>query len=602
VESRRLFVAALLSMLVLLLWRWAFPPQPPVRPEASAQRPEISAGSPEAGASATATPTAPEQAPAPAAEPAVERPLLTAETESQVRVETAQYTATLSNRGAALTSLHLAPREGAGGSGVELLRQRIAERPRVLSFVAADGSPLALDRELFVVEHTARSREVVMRYSGPLGAAEKRFVFGDDLVEFSVTWEGGPADWGLLVGPGLRNPTVDEFEDRYQKNQRRVSFGAGRDLGARESADLDAVWQAPPSSRWLALEDKYFLAVIAPTTPLAAVHVLPAIHVEDAGAGTASFELVAGEVAQGDEDRPRDAAMVLDPSGSTLSGSAYFGAKEYLELRRLVRSEELPRGVQDTVRWGWFGWVSKPLLFGLHWLYDNVVRNYGWCIVLMTIAIKIVLFPLTHKSYVSMQKMAKLNPRMEAIRQKHRGKLRDKQGRPNLEAQRKMNEEMQQLFRDEGVSPAGGCLPILLQMPIFFGFYQLLANAVELWNQPWIGWIQDLTVKDPFYVLPLVMGATQFASTKMMPAPSNPTQRILITTMPIWFTIFSLGFPSGLVLYWLVNNVLTIVQQAGYNKLKKAGFLGGVTEDAASKTKSSPPSDRRVEKAEGREA
>jgi YidC/Oxa1 family membrane protein insertase len=231
-----------------------------------------------------------------------------------------------------------------------------------------------------------------------------------------------------------------------------------------------------------------------------------------------------------------------------------------------------------------------------------VVRNYGWCIVLMTIAIKIVLFPLTHKSYVSMQKMQKLNPRMEAIRQKHRGKLRDKQGRPNLEAQRKMNEEMQQLFRDEGVSPAGGCLPIVLQMPIFFGFYQLLSNAVELWSQPWIGWIQDLTIKDPFYVLPLVMGATQFASTRMMPAPSNPTQRILITTMPIWFTIFSLGFPSGLVLYWLVNNVLTIVQQAGYNKLKKAGLLGGTTEDAASKTKSNPPGDRRAEKAEGREA
>jgi YidC/Oxa1 family membrane protein insertase len=522
--------------------------------------------------------------------------------EQEVRVETARYAATLHNRGGVLASVHLAPREGAGGGGVELLRPRPADRGRTFSFVGLDGQPLAIDRELFAVEHVAGSREVVLRYSGPLGAAEKRFTFGDELVELAMSYDGGPGDWGLLLGPGLRNPTVDELDDRYQKNQRRVSFGAGAEVGAQESAGLDATWQIPGSARWLALEDKYFLAVIAPATPLAGARALPALHVADTGDGSPSFDLVAGEVAASDEDRPRDAVLVLDPAGSTLSARAYVGAKEYLELRRLVREGELPSGVQHTVRWGWFGWVSKPLLFGLHWLYDNAVRNYGWCIVLMTVLIKILLFPLTHKSYVSMQKMQKLQPRMEAIRQRHRGKLRDKQGRPNLEAQRRMNEEMQQLFKEEGVSPAGGCLPIVMQMPIFFGFYQLLANAVELWHQPWIGWIHDLTAKDPYYVLPLVMGATQFASTKMMPAPTNPSQRILITTMPIWFTIFSLGFPSGLVLYWLTNNVLTIIQQAGYNRLKKAGFLGGAAAEAPETPKGSSPRERRVEKAEGREA
>jgi YidC/Oxa1 family membrane protein insertase len=144
---------------------------------------------------------------------------------------------------------------------------------------------------------------------------------------------------------------------------------------------------------------------------------------------------------------------------------------------------------------------------------------------------------------------------------------------------------MQQLFREEGVSPLGGCLPILVQMPIFFGFYQLLSNAFELWNAPWIGWITDLTAKDPYYVLPLLMGATQFLSTKMMPAPTNPSQRIIMNTMPIWFTVLSFGFPSGLVLYWLTNNVTTIIQQGGYNRLKKAGFLGRQPEAAAEAVK-----------------
>jgi YidC/Oxa1 family membrane protein insertase len=272
---------------------------------------------------------------------------------------------------------------------------------------------------------------------------------------------------------------------------------------------------------------------------------------------------------------PRDLALALTPAEDRLAVDAYFGTKGYVELRRLVRGGILPRGIDQTPEWGWFSFVAKPLLYGLRWLHQNVVQNYGWCIVLMTVLIKLVLLPLTHKSFTSMQKMQKLNPRMEAIRNRYRPKLRDKQGKPNLEMQRKMNEEMQGLFREEGVSPLGGCLPIVLQMPIFFGFYQLLSNAFELWNAPWIAWIVDLTSKDPYYVLPLLMGATQFLSTKMMPAPTNPTQRIIMNTMPIWFTAISFGFPAGLVLYWLTNNVTTIIQQGGYNRLKKAGFFGG---------------------------
>jgi YidC/Oxa1 family membrane protein insertase len=138
---------------------------------------------------------------------------------------------------------------------------------------------------------------------------------------------------------------------------------------------------------------------------------------------------------------------------------------------------------------------------------------------------------------------------------------------------------MQELFKAEGVNPAGGCLPMLLQMPVFFAFFALLRNSVELWNAPWMAWIRDLSSPDPFFVLPVVMGIAQFAQQRMTPmTTANPAQKVLLNTMPIWFTVISFGFASGLVLYWLTNNLLTILQQGTYQRLKKAGYLGGVDE------------------------
>jgi YidC/Oxa1 family membrane protein insertase len=198
--------------------------------------------------------------------------------------------------------------------------------------------------------------------------------------------------------------------------------------------------------------------------------------------------------------------------------------------------------------------LALPLLRALRWLHDNVVANYGWAIILLTIGIRIVLFPLMHKSTVSMQKMQELNPKIQAIRSKYRGKLKDKQGRPNSEAQRKMNEEVMALYKSEGVNPAGGCLPLLLQMPVLFAFYRLLSAAIELRQAPWLGWVQDLSAPDPFYILPIVMGASQFLQQKLTPSAADPMQRRIFALMPIFFTILFLGFPSGLVLYWLTNN------------------------------------------------
>jgi YidC/Oxa1 family membrane protein insertase len=168
----------------------------------------------------------------------------------------------------------------------------------------------------------------------------------------------------------------------------------------------------------------------------------------------------------------------------------------------------------------------------------------------------------------SMKKMQELNPKMQAIREKYRTKLKDKQGRPNIEMQQKQNQEIMALYKEHGVNPAGGCLPMLLQLPILFGFYSLLSTAIELRGAPWILWIKDLSVHDPYYVLPILMGATQFLQVRLAPQAGDPMQRRLFMMMPIVFTFLFLPSPSGLVLYWLTNNVLTILQQAVYNRLQ----------------------------------
>ena len=219
--------------------------------------------------------------------------------------------------------------------------------------------------------------------------------------------------------------------------------------------------------------------------------------------------------------------------------------------------------------------VQRLLLLGLRWIHANLVGNWGWAIVVMTLAIRLLLFPLTHKSFMSMQKMQLLNPKMQAIRQKYRSKLKDKQGRPNAEAQRKMNEEIMALYKTEGVNPAGGCLPMILQIPVFFAFYNLLSSAIELRHAPWLGWVQDLSAMDPYYVLPIFMGVAMLVQQKMMPSTAEPMQRRMMMFMPFFITFICLKLPSGLALYWATSNVLGIVQQLFYNRLRKNGDAAG---------------------------
>jgi YidC/Oxa1 family membrane protein insertase len=565
VDNRRLILAFLLSAIVVVLWQFFFAPSPPVD-QPTTPAPPIEAPVPFEGTSEERREES---------EKLHELPAEQAARAEEVVLENARFLARFSNVGAQLVSLQLKEHLDREGKPLELVKQRL-RYPYPFGLVDADLSPLPLNEALFVIERGQDGeghQSVEFRYRGGAGAARKRFVLSPAehfAVEIDVS---GFSDWGLILGPGLRNENREELESKL--SQRRFSYLTGADgkadlhsLEARKTKEASVV--AGSGLRWLGFEDTYFLTVLVPSSAIRQVTVVP-YRLRSTENGN---ELVGLAEATGDdEDLPRSLLAVVQPASQQFAANAYWGGKHY---DRLVATGW---GLEQTVRWGFFRVLVRPLQILLDWIHDRLVQNYGWAIVLTTVFLKLLLFPLTHKSYVSMQRLQKLNPKMEAIRQKFRPRLKDKQGRPNLEMQRKMNEELQELFRTEGVNPASGCLPILLQLPVFFAFYSLLGAAIELWNAPWILWIRDLSSPDPYYAIPIVMGLTQLLQQKMTPAPMNPSQRIIMTTMPIWFTIFSFTFPSGLVLYWLTNNVLTILQQGGYNELKKRGYFGATGSD-----------------------
>lgn len=243
--------------------------------------------------------------------------------------------------------------------------------------------------------------------------------------------------------------------------------------------------------------------------------------------------------------------LMLGPSESReLTVSYWIGPKERTLLLQV--SEELAKSIDL----GMFSVIAKGLMWLLSFFY-SYVHNWGVAIILLTLLIKAVFWPLTAKSYASMEKMKKLQPMMQSLREKYKD---DKEA---------MNREVMSLYKTYGVNPASGCVPILIQLPVFFGLYQALLTAIELRHAPFIShlpftdmvWLADLSAKDPYYITPIIMGATMFLQQKMSPPAADPTQQKIMMFLPIIFTVLFLGFPSGLVLYWLVNNVLSIFQQ-----------------------------------------
>ncbi|MDP1609639.1 MAG: membrane protein insertase YidC [Sulfuritalea sp.] len=232
--------------------------------------------------------------------------------------------------------------------------------------------------------------------------------------------------------------------------------------------------------------------------------------------------------------------------------SLYAGPQEQDKL------EKIAPGLDLVVDYGWLTVIAAPLFWVLAAIH-KLVGNWGWAIIGLTMLLKGIFFPLSAASYKSMAKMRVLTPKLVKLKETYGD---DKQ---------RLNQEMMAMYKREKVNPLGGCLPVLVQIPVFIALYWVLLGTVEMRNAPWLGWITDLSVKDPYYVLPLIMGATMFIQTKLNPTPPDPIQAKVMLYMPIMFTVMFLWFPAGLVLYWTVNNILSIAQQWQITRMVEAG-------------------------------
>ena len=245
----------------------------------------------------------------------------------------------------------------------------------------------------------------------------------------------------------------------------------------------------------------------------------------------------------------RFAIGVITPLHTVLPGETTdFSLSLYVGPKIQERMQDVAPHLERTVDYGWLWLIAEPLFWLLSWIH-SYIGNWGWAIIILTILIKLAFFQLSATSYKSMARMRKLQPRITALRERYSA---DKQ---------RMNQAMMELYREEKINPLGGCLPIIVQIPVFIALYWVLLESVELRQASFIGWLDDLSLHDPYFVLPILMGVTMLIQQKLNPTPPDPMQAKIMMALPFVFTFFFLFFPSGLVLYWFVNNLLSIIQQ-----------------------------------------
>ncbi|MCD8212589.1 MAG: membrane protein insertase YidC, partial [Campylobacter sp.] len=247
-------------------------------------------------------------------------------------------------------------------------------------------------------------------------------------------------------------------------------------------------------------------------------------------------------------DAKKNAVVFVKQNGN-FKTNGYIGPKEHKILN------SIDNRLTDVIEYGWFTFIAKPMFAFLEFLH-KYIGNWGWAIVVLTLVIRIILFPLTYKGMLSMNKLKELSPKVKEIQAKYKG---DPQ---------KLNAHMMELYKKNGANPMGGCLPILLQIPVFFAIYRVLLNAIELKGAAWMLWIHDLSAMDPYFILPILMGATMFLQQRLTPTTfTDPMQEKIMKYLPLIFTFFFVTFPAGLTLYWFINNVCSVIQQIFVNKL-----------------------------------
>jgi YidC/Oxa1 family membrane protein insertase len=518
----------------------------------------------------TPAPTATETAPKPTSEssvpsessesstPSVPAEPTQGEAEEEIIVEGDLYRVVFSTRGAVVKSWTLKRYQDEQGNALELVNAEAAARyGGPLSFWLADqAARQEVNRALFVPSAKgALTAPVTLQfeYSSGRMAARKQFVFSPDSyavrVEADLTRDGQPVphemawrgSFGDIHDAVLRGTQWDVF---YRGPDEMVRLRPGDVEGESSTASGPFAFAG--------IEDHFFSAAFllpqgAPSAGSAVDGTLRVITFRDEVTlpGRESATPTVG-VAVGSGDSPQNRLRL------------YVGPKQSEAL--VAVDARLP----ELIDYGWFAFIAKPLFLGLRWIHGHVVANYGWAIMLLTVVINMALFPLKISSLRSAMKMQQLAPQLKAIQEKYKHlKMRDPK-------RQQMSQETMELYKKHGVNPIGGCLPMLLQIPFLYGFYNVLRISIEMRHAPWINWwVPDLSAAEPHYikVLPLLMCGTQFLLQRMSPTPSpDPTQQKIMLFMPVMFLVFFWSMSSGLVLYWLTGNVVGIAQQWYINR------------------------------------
>jgi YidC/Oxa1 family membrane protein insertase len=584
--EKRLLLAAALSLAVLAIWWWIFPPQPVQRPPAPAE-----SAAPGGEAAVPAPPAATQDGRAAAdqalrggagasgtgagvAEP--ERPDLPegravgAAAEETVVIDGPLFTIRLTNRGARVVSWRLKKYQDDEGKPLELVSAAGVKLDHLpLQLLLDDAEPSKrLKEALYRVERHETTEgdrpivEVSMAFSDGAGLAATKTLRVDPasyLATLAVRAEAGgkPVTPTIIWGAGF-GPHNGLEKGQYADQARVVVNVPGRGVEVHYQAKdkPGEPWTGSDAIAWAGVEDNYFAAVLVPPAPVL---------------GRVSSDVVS-LIEDGREHRFLTFGARLP--GATLL-RLYVGPKDHEVLA------SLGLGLERLLNWGFFGVVALPLFHAMKFI-DRYTGNYGWSIIVLTILIRLIFFPFMYKGQVKMrkmqEKMKRVQPKIKAMRERyHRIERKEiEKGTPGARAKlrQQMNEEMMALYKEEDINPLGsmsGCLPILLQIPILYGFYKVLTIAIELRKAPFVLWIRDLSQKDPYYVTPVVMGITmlvqQVMTSSSMP---DPAQRRIMYIMPVMFTFMFVQFPSGLVLYWLVSNLLGIAQQYLINKQAEA--------------------------------
>jgi YidC/Oxa1 family membrane protein insertase len=568
-DTKKLILAIVLSVAVLLVYQYFFMPKPLPRPQApvtsDAVQPQDTgqatgmaqgADQPAQGADNTdigsilgqGEPAAPQEE---TLLPAVQEDMSALE-EQTVTVDGPLFTAVFTNRGAGLVSFVLKRYKDDTGKPMDLVSRSARDFSGFYPFYFLGGEESlgALNKVLFSYPGAAtvaitggRPTEIIFEYADAARnlKAVKRFTFdpGNYVMglSFEVLKDGRPVtDLPVVFGPDLEN---NDSRDRAMMMNLKIAAYANEKLDSIEFAKQKTLPQPGQAFEkaagekgsgffWAAYETTYFAAVFRSAPQ---------------NRSKLSYQVIRHPQDK-DKGKLYSYMIVTDPT------AVFIGPKDE---KVLAAVETIFPDLNKIIEYGWFGSIAKIMLKGINYIH-GFIPNYGWALIVFTLFLKLILFPLTYSSSVSMAKMQSLQPKMKAIKKKY-------QNNKDMEQRKQMNMEMMALYKQEKVNPAGGCLPILLQLPLLWGFFRLLSVSISVRHEPWMLWITDLSKKDPFYVLPVLMGVTQLIQTRMQPSGGDDTQKKLMYILPFVMVIMFASFPSGLNLYWCFSNVLQIGQQ-----------------------------------------